>query len=42
MSVEVISTLCVGAALLGSFVAWERFTKFPMIPGYMFAEKVST
>jgi hypothetical protein len=40
-STTVIATLTTGGALLLAFVAWQRFARHPMIPSYVFAEKVS-
>jgi EmrB/QacA subfamily drug resistance transporter len=39
LSAEVISTLVVGAALIGVFVAWERRSRMPMLPLELFRNR---
>lgn len=39
---HVIVTMTVGLALIVAFIVWENFAKYPMIPGYVFRNKVKT
>lgn len=38
-SAAVISTMTIGLAMIVGFFVWEKITKYPMIPGYLFKNK---
>ena len=40
-SAAVITTLTLGLVLIIAFFIWENFAAYPMIPGYVFKNKVS-